>query len=301
MRYLTDIDMSQNELQNAIIHPSATEPVNPKVGQVYTDTSSIPAKLMWYDGEKWNNLGKSVPEKTPTAVEPTVSISIPGLNTGNLEVGTTIQLEYTATLNPGSYTYGPETGVTATSWRLIENDGDIISNTPSGVLKDVVVGDTTVYKIDVEVDHTAGAIPVTDQGTPYPAAQIKAGTKKTATDSIKGFRKYFYGTNKDILDMNSASIRALTHSSDSVVSGTTFDLEIPAGSNQVVIAFSSNSGLTLSSVIDTGAFGIDVYDIFDKVVVPVEGANGYDAIDYDVYVYTPEVSLNKNKYKVTIS
>lgn len=300
MQYLHNIDMRQNELQNAVIQPSNTAPANPKVGQLYTDISGNEPKIRWWNGTKWIDLGSAAPDKVPSKKEPSVSIRVLDMEATDTEVGMTIPITYDTDFIPGSYTYGPDTGVTVESWKIYDTEGNN-STSPDGTFSGVTVGDSTSYKLTVEATHSAGVVPLTEQGNPYPAAQISSGTKKSSTSSISGFRKYFYGTRTEISAMRSDIIRSLTHSSEAIGDGASFDLKIPEGANQVIIAFPSSANLSLESVIDTGAFNIEVYDIFEKEVVPVEGANGYTAIDYDVYVYTPDVSLGANKYKVTIS
>ena len=37
-----------------------------------------------------------------------------------------------------------------------------------------------------------------------------------------------------------------------------------------------------------------------KSIVAVEGVDGYEAVNYDVYVYAPDAALGANTYKVTI-
>lgn len=51
MKFLTSIDLSQNELQNAIMQPLAAPPANPKIGQIYFN--SIDLTLYLWTGEKW--------------------------------------------------------------------------------------------------------------------------------------------------------------------------------------------------------------------------------------------------------
>jgi len=301
-RYLTDIDMSKNTVKNARFHPDIEAPSSPVSGMFWTDTSVFPNKLYWYDGEKWVPLGVSTPDKFPEKVEPSIRITLSDVDASGAEVGSTIPISYSTVFHPGSYTYSNDTGVVLESLRVYDN------NTPphessdaSDTFEQVVIGDTTEYKIFVEATHSAGYVPLTEQGNPYPESQISAGTKKSSTSAISGFRKYFYGSIISPIELNSGNIRSLTHSSVPASEGTTFDLDISEGTNQVVIAFPTNLNLSLSSVIDTGAFNINVYDVFEKVNVEVEGANGYDPISYDVYVYSPDVSLSKNLYKVTIS
>lgn len=301
------IDFQQKQLSNAVIQPLATPPENPVIGQIYTDISGDKPQLLWYNGTEWAPMGGTVtPENYPSATKPSVSIKISN-GSGMVEVGSDTSVSYTATFDPGAYTYGPDTGITVETWRVYDNDNPVREFTePTGTISDISLSSGTDYVLTVEATHTDGAIPVSDQNKPYPAAQILAGTvtakASISADMVSGYRKYFYGATTEMFDLNSENIRTyLTHSSAPVEAGYTFDLEIPKGSNQVIIAFPTNLGMTLESVIDTGAFNIDVYDIFQMSNVDVEGANGYEAISYDVYTYVPDVSLNKNKYKVTIA
>lgn len=54
---LTNIDLNKNELQNAVLQPLAVAPSNPKLGQIYTDSSSEPKTIKWYDGTSWKLVG----------------------------------------------------------------------------------------------------------------------------------------------------------------------------------------------------------------------------------------------------
>ena len=49
--YLSNIDLQQNEIQNAVVHNQATAPSNPIEGQIYFNTASN--KLFVYDGSAW--------------------------------------------------------------------------------------------------------------------------------------------------------------------------------------------------------------------------------------------------------
>jgi hypothetical protein len=48
MKYLSNIDLLQNELQNARIQNLGTNPANPKKGQIYFNTASD--ELLIYNG-----------------------------------------------------------------------------------------------------------------------------------------------------------------------------------------------------------------------------------------------------------
>lgn len=59
MKYLANIDLSQNELQNAKIQNLATAPSTPVAGQIYFNTASN--KYFGYNGTKWVDLGYEHP------------------------------------------------------------------------------------------------------------------------------------------------------------------------------------------------------------------------------------------------
>jgi hypothetical protein len=58
---------------------------------------------------------------------------------------------------------------------------------------------------------------------------------------------------------------------------------------------------TLNSVIDTEGMRLNVKQNFVKLIVPVEGANGFAAIDYTVFVAENENGLAATNYIVSIS
>lgn len=55
MLILTNMNLNQNELQNAVLQPLATAPASPKLGQIYVNSASN--KVMWYDGGAWRAIG----------------------------------------------------------------------------------------------------------------------------------------------------------------------------------------------------------------------------------------------------
>ena len=57
MRILTHLNLSQNELQNAVLHKLGQAPANPVVGQIYFNTTDKQAYI--YQETGWENLGLS--------------------------------------------------------------------------------------------------------------------------------------------------------------------------------------------------------------------------------------------------
>ncbi|MCI6276253.1 MAG: hypothetical protein MR639_05855, partial [Clostridium sp.] len=56
MKYLSNFDLCQNELQNVVLQNLATAPNNPKTGQIYFDSAS--SKFYGYNGSGWIDLGQ---------------------------------------------------------------------------------------------------------------------------------------------------------------------------------------------------------------------------------------------------
>ena len=77
-------------------------------------------------------------------------------------------------------------------------------------------------------------------------------------------------------------------------------VNVPAGANRVVIAcIAGKTGV--KKVINETALNADLTDTFTKKTVAVEGANGYTAKDYNVWVFEPAVPYeNAAVLKVTL-
>lgn len=101
--------------------------------------------------------------------------------------------------------------------------------------------------------------------------------------------------------MNSALVRGLSgKSGKALTAGNSFNLAIPVGAIRVVFAYPATLR-DVSSVQDVNGMNAEVKTAFTKTVVSVEGANGYQAIDYKVYVMDmANANDTANTYKVTI-
>lgn len=97
MRYLSNIDLNKNELQNARIQNLATAPNNPVVGQIYFNTIDKTGYI--YDGTEWRDIAQIVDlsTKQDTLVSGENIKTINGtsiLGSGNLEISSGVT--YTA-------------------------------------------------------------------------------------------------------------------------------------------------------------------------------------------------------------
>lgn len=245
-----------------------------------------------------NMLSQRLQPGNPT--QPAVSIEF---NNGSQEVGTKITPTYTATLSPGSYTYGPATGITATSWSVVAKDGSTeigTKTTASGSFDEITVTETTNYKVTATATHGAGTVAVDNLGSASnPEKKIAAGSKSKTSSAITGYRSWFYGYKNasgvlDVANLTSANIRALTKTNGTIPSQITTNqmqqmfFAIPKGKkNSIAVANATNGApQTVTKITD----------------VMVEGANGYTAAAYDVwYVSNASAESGSTRFNITIS
>ena len=240
-------------------------------------------------------------DSNPSITQPSVSISSSDFKA--YEVGTNVTPAYTATLNPGSYQYGPATGITATSWSVVDNAAEPNTlTTASGSFPQMQVIDGTSYSITATASYGAGAIPNTALGQEYANGQIKAGSKSATKGTITGYRNGFYGTttSQSSGTFESENIRALTATNKAVTAGTVWNISIPVGARSVIFAYPATIR-DVTSVLDANGLNAEIKTAFTKVQAQVAGANGYNPIEYKVY-YTNYANANdtQNTYKVTI-
>lgn len=239
-----------------------------------------------------------VDEKNPETTDPSVSLTFSQAKA--YEVGTKVTPSYSATLNPGSYTYGPATGITAKSWEVTDTAGHK-ATTASGSFAQLQVTDGISYKITAKATYDAGAVPVTNTNNPYSAGQIPAGSKSATSGAITGYRNTFYGTLTAKSTVTSAIVRGLTgKSGKALVNGNSFTITIPVGALRVVFAY-PDTLRDVTSVKDVNGMNAEIASSFTKQTLNVEGANSYTAKGYKVYTLDFANANDKaNKYTVQI-
>lgn len=237
-------------------------------------------------------------EKNPTSnTKPSVTIS--GSVFKAYEVGTKVTPSWDATFKAGSYQYGPATGITVTAWSA--TDGTNTATTEDGSFPEITVSDDTSYSVTATASYTDGAIPVTNTGNQYAAAQFKAGTASATTGKITGYRNTFYGTVTTKGEVTSDVIRALAGKSDAALAnGAKFDVTVPVGAMRVIIAYPATLQ-DITAIQDNNDSMSNIVPSFTKTTVAVEGAGGHTAVDYKVYTIDfANANDAANKYSVTI-
>lgn len=233
-------------------------------------------------------------EKNPVTTQPSASMDSDNIKA--YEVGTNVAINYSISTDPGSYTYGPATGVTFSGHKATFNGKTVTG--ASGTFTSVQVTDTTNLSISGSVDYSDGVIPVTNLGNNYTSGQIKAGTKNLSKGTLTGYRNWFYGYKAggatiDVSALDSAKIRALTAQNGGFPATLSTNkmqqmfFAIPKGRKTEVSVANNVNGApcTVTKVTD----------------VMVEGANHFDAIAYDVwYVNNAAADGGSNTYKITV-
>lgn len=232
-------------------------------------------------------------EKNPVTTQPSASVTLKG--GGTAEVGTHRNISYSASLSAGSYTYGPPTGVVAGT---VTASFDGKTKTGATGTFDNVVADGT-KTLTVSITHNEGAVPKTNLGNPYAEGKIAAGTKEaTASQTLVGVRHMFYGPMTTDAELNSENIRKLKHEEASRKTIGTFG----AGAGAVKVVVAVPASMKVTKVLMPSAMNADATASFVKQAgsVQVEGAEGFTAAAYNVWVYQPASIDSTETYAVTI-
>ena len=248
-------------------------------------------------------------EKTPSVTLPKVTVTPVIFDA--VEVGTTVTPTWDATMSAGSYTYGPATGLVATSWEVKDNAGSALSTNSKGSFANIVVGDDTEYVITATAYYGDGAMPKTNIGNDCPDKQIKAGSVSGSAGKIVGYRSMFYGPDNHTTEIDSALIRGLHNYNGPYIEALTGDNALVITAAEVsrptrfIIAYphteEERDGVVKVTI--TSSMNADALEFYNKLetVVNVEGANGYEAVPYTVWVYAP-ASISANEvHKVELA
>ena len=237
-----------------------------------------------------------VKEQNPTTTQPSVNLTFS--QAGAYEVGTVVSPTYSATFNAGSYTYGPDTGITAQSWEASCTGIEDKKSTASGTFENVVA-EATPKKITVKATYNEGAVPKTNLGNPYPEGKITAGTASKDSETLTGVRHMFYGVVRSAdFTLDSAHIRSLNHEAANKKTISTFT----AGDKALKVVVACPAGYNVTKVTLPSAMGADATADFVRQsgTVQVEGAEGYTAAAYSVWVFEPATIPSSQSYSIVI-
>lgn len=223
---------------------------------------------------------KSVPA---TYTQPGVTCRVSsGTAAGSYEVGTSITTTLQAT-----FTQNDAGALTTLAINKSGEGSPIISGATSPQTTDAqtfTLGEETV-SFTATASYAAGAIKNDNLGKPSPEGQIQAGSKTSAAVSFVGKRNLFYGTGTGATpEMTSELVRGLANKKLGPANGTTFDINVAAGQQYVVIAYPATlRNLTKCFYVEQNT---DLVENFALQTKSVQGANGAAGADYKVYVYS---------------
>lgn len=232
-------------------------------------------------------------EKNPTITQPSVTLA--SSNIGAKEVGTNIAIAYAFNTNAGKYSYGPETGVTFSGFTATFNGEEKSGQT--GTFTSVQVTDTTNLTITGACDSSEGAIPKTNLGNDYATGKIAAKSYTPSKGTLTGYRGWFYGYYNGTQALGDAT--AIT--SDQLRAfgvKTAFPATMDTNQMQQMF-FAAPKGKVKSISIANAVNGAPL--TVKTGSVNVEGANKYDAIEYDLfYVSNAVAEGGSSKWNITL-
>ena len=246
-------------------------------------------------------------DNNPTVTNPSVSLSTKYtskagsttlVDNANLtadvyrEVGEQVVFNPTVTFNAGSYQFGPATGCSGTTSSKMLNKGAATNIAPS---TGKILEDGDYLQVSANATYTAGATPKTQLGNNATALAIAAGTTPSVTSKkVTAYRKYFYG-GSNTSEITSAVIRKLTGSTapaSTILRSAENDnspshiITVQDGDKCVIVAAPKDAVKTLRAT-QPDSLNAVIGSFAKKDGISVEGANGAEAVAYDVWVWQP--------------
>jgi hypothetical protein len=229
-------------------------------------------------------------EKEPTNI--TYPYLVNNTTHSLLEIGSTVTPSYNVELNPGSYPYGPETGVTASDWTITFDTGSEVKMEPSGQFSNSITVEKKDYTLNVSVAHNGATnSPNTNLGNSRDDLKIPANANISSSFTIiTGYKPKFYGFNTTALNIDtltSDAIRALENSSSDDVAVGTETIEYSGSWTQFLYAV-PNGEIELTSVINKATSF--PYNVIKKYNVTINHV-GTTTSQYTVYCITLDAAV----------
>jgi hypothetical protein len=289
MIYLSNVNLSNNQLQNAVIHPLGTPPANPVEGQLYYNSTAGVKMLYVYNGAAWVPVGDIttitstesrliVTNGTSRNVSLSLDIATVVANGGTGLVTADLLYDYIVSLGAvTSVTAGTGISVTGTTSDPIINNTD--PGSAQNIFKNIAVSDQSTVVADsnndtltlvggggttITTDATTDTITIssTNTNTTYDltnatvsgGSQINLVPSSGGTDSIQ-----ILGTTNEIEVSHASGSITVGLPDDVVISGnltvigttTTNNVETVSTSNGVIFEGNAADGNELTLIAGT--------------------------------------------------
>lgn len=186
-KFLTDIDLSKNELMNAVMHRLATAPQNPVMGQLYYNTGD---KIMYqYDGAEWKTVGTLYTNGSGIVLSANTFSADFATNAEATAGTSTVKVMSPALVKAVIQTLD----VTGFSMGMVSANGDNVTIHGLNETDGKIAVDTSqqlVIKIDSAHPYDAADNPLATEGTVSAAKQECAVTVETGAESATNFVSY---------------------------------------------------------------------------------------------------------------
>ena len=207
-----------------------------------------------------------------TTLPPSIKINTPTSATHEIgEVITTLPIK--ATITKGTYALS----------KAEFYDGNTLLNTITGIPANGVVN--MDYSCNNNDTNMKIKVVATDNN----------GLTGNASVDIKFARGIFYGTSTTGDSCNtSALVRSLSNKELGKTSGYKFTVDIPVGTKSVIIAIPAT--MNLSDIKFRESMNLSTITSFNISNVDVEGANGYQSVQYKVYQYIADSTFSQESH-----
>lgn len=235
----------------------------------------------------------------PKVTLPSISSFIIKANTDDgitdVEEGTICYQYWKIIFSVGSYSYN-DTGVTVKSYAVTDENKTQIGIKAEGISTNQVQVTSAGITLTASVSYSDGVTPQTNMKENSTVTEgIKAGTA-TATATITSYRQLFYGYSTSV-SVDSSVIRGLTGVKSDAM---TITLDENTTASKIIVAIPKDTK-SLTDVIMPSSSNLEITSEFIKqtAAVKVAGANDYNPIDYDVWIYEP--AKMAGTYTITIA
>lgn len=257
-----------------------------------TITTDIPGVGLINGRKQINSTGKNIievldeilaPEKYPNIVKPSFNLILN--EAGNYMPNTKITPTYSIEVNPGSYEFGPETGIEITNCRVVSSNGSSKS-TSSGSFSQITINEDTDFYITASINYNSGNIPLTAKGNNYPDGQIKAATVSITSEHIIGYRNgVYYGTFNEkftTITFTDSLLDSLNRSNKNFQSNDKYSMIVPQNTQSIIIIFDlGDSGSTNDLKVINNTANCDMTGAFETKSITINNR------PYMLMIYNP--------------